>query len=1209
MAIERILINGVTELLKNFVIPVVAKNIGFTSSLKNDLRKLRDTLEMILAKIADAEEKQEKSNELRLWLKRLKDVSYDADDVMDELSYETMRRSERESFKYKARDFFSSSNPVAYRRKLTKQIKEINILVDEIAKDVQKFQLQTMNNPASTIANGGSSEQRNRQTASSIIDSEIVGRKDDKKKIIDLLTKATASSSGTVNQFLEKVPIISIVGMGGLGKTTLAQLVYNDKWVIEHFDTRIWVCVSNFFDVETVLIKIMESITLAKFHSVSNFDLLVNKVQDNLQDTKFLLVLDDLWNENILQWERLKNLLLVASQGSKILITTRRMQVADVVKGSIRPYHLEELQEHECWSIMEKRAFSPGGALKTPNMTTIGMEMANKCSGLPLAAKLLGSLMHLKNKESDWLSITETGLWNTQEGQSQMRPILKLSYDNLTPHLKQCFSYCSIFPKGWEINKETLIQLWISEGFLESSSSIGNERSIEDIGEEYFDSLVRSSFLDGVEKNDLDDIITCKMHDLVHDLARDTVGNCECATVKVSKLENISDVRRLQLISDDELPTARPRALSELKKLRTIIILEPNYGLKDYSFSRNKKLRVLHFGPIAGGCKRIRYPAANKLKHLRYFYLSNLNLSGMRRSDQYISKLYNLHTLVLKRCGSVQNLLKNMRFLKNLRFLDISFTDIKELPDSLTSLNLQKLDISHCNSLTNFPNSATTGLKHLKFLDMSFTPIEELPGFIINLHNLQTFNVNSCKKLKSLPEYVAGLANLRIFNFKECTLLEEIPKDFGALTQLRYLNFYGTEIKVLPESCANLHNLDFVDLFKCELPKDVTNWTKLRKFVYFQPRNQIILGVGKLVCLETLVYSVPEKLINGSPECNVGIEELRNLNILEDLTIVNLENVKDPTDAKKTNLKEKHNLRELLLGWGEIEEELGMMKWDHKSCNFQVFEALEPPSSLRYLNIQNFMGCDLPTWMSRLPELEFLVLINCSRIKKLPASIGQLSCLKCLDLTAMTLKSLHIGGFPSLIQLDLTDMFNLEELSFSYPSCLQHLSIKGCKRLTEIPSFPCLMQLLLHETDHKLVCSVVRSQASLTELFLENIDELVYFPVSTCNLQVLQIKECNQFEGFGVNNDENENNAVALCNSSLQRLALIDCPVLRFLPDLRGSTSLRKLAIWNCPKVKKSLTYDLRCLSFLKMLHVDFIQRDDKRGDPSTHEELINLLW
>ncbi|XP_026442015.1 disease resistance protein RPP13-like [Papaver somniferum] len=163
-----------------------------------------------------------------------------------------------------------------------------------------------------------------------------------------------------------------------------------------------------------------------------------------------------------------------------------------------------------------------------------------------------------------------------------------------------------------EIKKETLVQLWISEGFLESSSSIGNGRSIEDIGEEYFDSLVWSSFLDGVVKNDLDDIITCKMHDL----ARDTVGNRECATVKVRKLENISDVRRLQLIADDESSTARPGALSKLKKLRTVIILVPNYGLKDYLFSRNKKLRVLHFGPIAGGCKRIRIPAANKLKHL-----------------------------------------------------------------------------------------------------------------------------------------------------------------------------------------------------------------------------------------------------------------------------------------------------------------------------------------------------------------------------------------------------------------------------------------------------------------------------------------------------------------------------------------------------------------------------------------------------------------
>ncbi|XP_026442289.1 putative disease resistance protein RGA3 [Papaver somniferum] len=316
---------------------------------------------------------------------------------MDEFSYETMRRAERESFKCKARDFVSSSNPLAYHRKLTKKIKEINKRVDEIAEDMEKFQLETSLN-STIVADGESSWQRSRQTASVLIDSEIVGRKDDKNTIIDILTKATTSSSNVHYHSLEKVPVISVVGMGGLGKTTLAQLVYNDESVVQHFDQRMWVCVSSDFDVEKILIKMMESITLAKFDRLSNFDALANKVRENLQGKKLLLVLDDLWNEDVDQWEMLKIPLIVGAQGSKILITTRNMQVADIVKGSFSPYQLEKLQEDECWSIMEKRAFSPGGAVKTPTMTNIGKEIAKNCSGLPLAAKFLGSLMHSKNK-------------------------------------------------------------------------------------------------------------------------------------------------------------------------------------------------------------------------------------------------------------------------------------------------------------------------------------------------------------------------------------------------------------------------------------------------------------------------------------------------------------------------------------------------------------------------------------------------------------------------------------------------------------------------------------------------------------------------------------------------------------------------------------------------------------------------------------------
>lgn len=441
-----------------------------------------------------------------------------------------------------------------------------------------------------------------------------------------------------------------------------------------------------------------------------------------------------------------------------------------------------------------------------------------------------------------------------------------------------------------------------------------------------------------------------------------------------------------------------------------------------------------------------------------------------------------------------------------------------------------------------------------------------------------------------------------------------IPEDLGALYQLRSLDLVGTEISVLPESCTNLNNLEYVHLFMCEFPKEVTNWIKLRKFHYYNVGRP--MGIEKLICLQELIYDVREKVIDQA-ECNDGIEDLANLNSLELLFIGHLENVKDPIYAERGNLKGKENLLTLGLVWSEdlpqvfIQEES-----DQQSCNhLLVFEALQPPSGLTSLFVRSFMGLDLPTWMraSCVPNLESLVLTNCNGIKQLPAAIGQLPRLRHLMLEGISLKRLDVDGFPSLTELILIDMCLLEELGGSY-ACLQDLRITGCKSLTEIRSFPSLTLLRLKKIDPELVCSIGRSQTSLTGLSLKNIEDLLYFPISILqnnrNLHILTIKGCNQLKGFRVNDDENGDKmdllGPDLYSVSLQNLVLYDCPVLSFLPDLRRWTSLENLAIHNCPQVKDSLTYDLKSLSFLKALYVDFIQRDEQRGDPS--KDFINLL-
>ncbi|XP_026398651.1 putative disease resistance protein RGA3 [Papaver somniferum] len=176
----------------------------------------------------------------------------------------------------------------------------------------------------------------------------------------------------------ENVSVIPVLGMRGVGKTALAQLVYQDDSIKRHFEPRAWVCVSDDFDVFKIVKEIIESVTDKKCPDMSKKSVLAGMLQKNLKGKRYLLVLDDLWNENAEDWEKLKDLLRVGDPGSKILITTRNDTVASVVRGIIPPYSLKCLSVSDCWSIIRDKAFSPGGAFETPNMIKIGESIASR---------------------------------------------------------------------------------------------------------------------------------------------------------------------------------------------------------------------------------------------------------------------------------------------------------------------------------------------------------------------------------------------------------------------------------------------------------------------------------------------------------------------------------------------------------------------------------------------------------------------------------------------------------------------------------------------------------------------------------------------------------------------------------------------------------------------------------------------------------------
>jgi hypothetical protein len=302
--------------------------------------------------------------------------------------------------------------------------------------------------------------------------------------------------------------VIAIVGMGGIGKTTLAQLVYNDRRMEKHFDLEVWVCVSGLFDVFMVMKTILEVVTLSNY-DMKDLNQLQIKLKETLTEKKFLLVLDDVWDKNYARWEVLSNTFKYGAQGSKVIITMHDQDVASVMFASAI-HRIVELPKDDSWSLFAKYAFHSGNSDEHLKLEALGRQIVEKCKGLPLAIKAIGALLRSKLNVDEWDKVLRSELWDLPIEETSILPSLRLSYTNLSTDLKRCFAYCSIFPKGYTFKKCKLVLLWMAEGLLPQPKN----KTMEEVGEDYFYSLVSRSLF---QPSNRDEYI---MHDLVNDLAK-----------------------------------------------------------------------------------------------------------------------------------------------------------------------------------------------------------------------------------------------------------------------------------------------------------------------------------------------------------------------------------------------------------------------------------------------------------------------------------------------------------------------------------------------------------------------------------------------------------------------------------------------------------------------------------------------------------------
>ncbi|XP_031253518.1 putative disease resistance protein RGA1 [Pistacia vera] len=341
-------------------------------------------------------------------------------------------------------------------------------------------------------------------------------------------------------------------------------------------------------------------------------------LRETLNGKRYLLVMDDVWNEDRRSWIELKNILSESGNGSVVLVTTRSDRVASIM-GTMRDvngYKLDGLSDKSCLSLLLKCAFKEGQEKQHPNLIKIGEEIVKKCGGIPLAVTTLGSLLYSSTDEHDWTYVRDNEIWKLDQKKDDILPALRLSYDQLPSYLKQCFAYCCVFPKDYEFRSPELIAFWMAHGLLQSS--IENQDP-ESVGMQYLKELASRSFFQDFEQKS--SFYTFKMHDLMHDLAMSLMKN-ECLILNSGDQRFTKTIRHLSLTNVDTHKINLPSFLSNLGQLRSInsFPIEGNEGkgvsqeFIELCISRFKFLRVIRLDKLGIDVlpKRI-----GDLRHLR----------------------------------------------------------------------------------------------------------------------------------------------------------------------------------------------------------------------------------------------------------------------------------------------------------------------------------------------------------------------------------------------------------------------------------------------------------------------------------------------------------------------------------------------------------------------------------------------------------------
>ncbi|KAM6579901.1 hypothetical protein CsatA_003675 [Cannabis sativa] len=714
------------------LIQLLKDEVRSFKGVHKEVESLKKELEIIQSLFKDTDERELASNAVKIWMKQLREQADHIEDVVDEYRWHLAQGATDKSGFI---GFFSKIGArikaLKSRYPLSSHIKDINQSLRRIKETGLGFALgHSLQRVQGSTSKNSCIEEQDTRLGSHFLE------QDDEYLDVPLAHKKLKSS---LVEGMSARMIISLVGEGGIGKTTLVKKVYDE--VKHKFDCHAWITVSKSYDVIASLKGTMKQIGLTAECTSFDYDTMIQELitplRQHLETKKYVIILDDVWDAGF--WEKMKYALPSNDNGSRVIITTRNETVAPCDDAIQR---LEIWSHSMAFELFCKKAFKHDFKGCCPEeLVKLSHEILKKCQGLPLAiGAIAGLLLRKKKVQSEWRKVLNDIDFEFRTNPQLVRisEILSLSYLDLPYHLKSCLLYFGIFPEDYLIKKERLYQLWISEGLVQARE----RKSLEEEAKGYLNELVERSLVSielmyGRGKG-------CKVHDLMHEFILSRVKDLGFCQILAKNKFEFGEYKHRRLSIHGSIPQTIIKTIQQCTTVRSIFLQNFNdddqWNGKHFLIALFKNLKLLKVLDIDDATLDYLPKEVGKLFHLR---LLDLSFSKIKVLPESIGQLHNLQHLNLEGTR-VDKLPKSIGKLHNLLILDLWNTFVHELPKEINKLrNLHSLFASHMKYLPGKVNDLfgvkiQEGFGYLENLEMlEFVELhQDVGGFTKELENL-----------------------------------------------------------------------------------------------------------------------------------------------------------------------------------------------------------------------------------------------------------------------------------------------------------------------------------------------------------------------------------------------------------------------------------------------------------------------------------------